>query len=553
MRPGPEAATAEKESRRSPGRSPTDSRRSWRAIVSLSATPFYAVALMLGFLLNAYSFAPVHPLAVLRTLVLGLLLAAGLTALLGLALRNLQAGGFVAAVLVGLLVGWGRAISVVAAVLRQGLVVRIGLIVVALVVAAVALWLFWRFVSRPGGWARVTYALNVAGGIFVAVGLFTGLRSGALGIAADDLLTARGPIGQAAAGSPDIYFIMPDEYARPDVLEQVYGIDEAPFLDALRQRGFEIADGYSANYIATPYNLMSMFHMRHVPDIAAMEPVLAGDVDFGAGVRRAVNHNEAFDLLRQHGYQIVTVAPPWEDVALRSADVYIDNGGINEFETSLVTRSALDPVVRNVLPDALFQQERDRVSFAFDQVGQLAEEARADSQVAGAHPRFVFIHLVVPHLPVVFGPEGEPVRMPYGQFFWVESAVQRGITRDEFVAAYKGQLEYLNTLIPPAIDTIVAHDPSAVIVFMGDEGSGVGMNWDDVPNSDLAERFATMFSARTPGKTGVFAQAKTIVNVMPLLFNAYLGEQLPLQPDLHYAWRDKETDLYPWEGTPGPS
>jgi hypothetical protein len=391
------------------------------------------------------------------------------------------------------------------------------------------------------------------GAIFVAVGLFTGLRSGALTTAPGELLEGPAAIGPAAAGSPDIYFIMPDEYARPDVLEQVYGIDEAPFLDGLRQRGFEIADGWSANYIATPYNLMSLFHMRHVPDIASMEPVLAGDIDFGAGVRRAVNHNESFDLLRQHGYEIVTVAPPWEDVALRSADVYVDNGGINEFETSLVTRSALDPVVRNLLPDALFQQERDRVTFAIDQIGQLAEEARADSQAAGARPRFVFIHLVVPHLPVVFGPNGEPVRMPYGQFFWVESAVQRGITHDEFVTAYKGQLEYLNTLLPPAIDRIIAHDPEAVIVFLGDEGSGVGMNWDDVPNSNLAERFATIFTARTPGKTGVFGEAKTLVNVMPLLFNAYLGENLPLQPDLHYAWRDKETELYPWEGTPGPS
>jgi hypothetical protein len=535
------------------GRPRRDARLSLRALVSPSTTPWYAVALMLGFLLNAYSFSPVHPLAVLRAVFLGLFFAALLTVVLGAILRNAAAGGFVAALIVGGLLGWGRATTTLAGILQRSLLVQIGLGLVALAALTVAVWLLWRFVQRRDGWARVTYGLNVVGAIFVAVGLFTGLRSGALTTAAGELLEARTPIGQAAAGSPDIYFIMPDEYARPDVLAQVYGIDEAPFLDALRQRGFEIAEGWSANYIATPYNLMSLFHMRHVPDIASMEPVLAGNVDFQAGVRRAVNHNESFDLLRQHGYQIVTVAPPWEDVALRSADVYIDNGGINEFETSLVTRSAFDPVVRNLLPDALFQQERDRVTFAIDQVGRLAEEARADSQVAGAHPRFVFVHLVVPHLPVVFGPKGEPVRMPYGQFFWVESAVQRGITREEFVAAYKGQLEYLNTLIPPAIDRIITHDPEAVILFLGDEGSGVGMNWDDVPNSDLAERFATIFTARTPGKTGVFGEAKTLVNVMPLLFNAYLGENLPLQPDLHYAWRDKETDLYPWEGTPGPS
>jgi hypothetical protein len=237
------------------------------------------------------------------------------------------------------------------------------------------------------------------------------------------------------------------------------------------------------------------------------------------------------------------VAPPWEDVALRSADVYVDNGGINEFETSLVERTALDPVVRAVLPDALFQQERNRVTFAFDQIGRLAAE-KSD------RPRFIFVHLVAPHFPTVFGAEGEHTQMPYGQFFWVQSAPQRGITREEFISAYKGQLEYLNTLLPPALDKIAQGDPSAVVLFMSDEGTGVGMDWDNVPASDLGERFVGHFSARTPGKSGVFAPMKTIVNVMPLLFNAYLGQQLPMQPDTHYAWHDAtETDLYVWEGT----
>jgi hypothetical protein len=480
---------------------------------------------------------------VLRTFLLATLIVALLTILLGAALRNLAAGGLVTALLVGLLVGWGRLESYVGSYLRQSLAIKVVGALVAIAVVAIAAWLLWRFVSRPSGWGRVTQALNVLGVLFLAVTLFGAARSGVLGFAWSDL-TTRASSSTPASGSadPDIWVIMPDEYGRADVLQSVYGIDMAPFLEGLRQRGFEVAQGNSSNYLATPYNLMAMLHMRQVPEIPSMAPVLSGDIDLQAGMRNGVNHNETFDLLRARGYEIVTVAPPWEDVALRSADRYIDNGGINEFETSLVERTALHPVVRALLPDVLFQQERDRVTFAFDEIGRLAAE-RSD------RPRFIFVHLVAPHFPTVFGAEGEHTTMPYGEFFWVQSAPQRGITRDEFIAAYKGQLEYLNTLLPPALDEIVQADPNAVVLFMSDEGTGVGMDWEDVPSSDLAERFVGHFSARTPGKTGVFAPLKTIVNTMPLLFNAYFGAGLPMQPDTHYAWRDAhEIDLYEWEG-----
>ena len=517
-----------------------------RALVSPSATPWYAVALMFGFLLNAYSFAPVHPLAVLRTLALGLLFAVVLTVVLGAVLRLRLAGGFGAAVLIGILLGWGRANSILASYLDRGLGVKIGLGLVAAAALVIGAWLFWRFISRSDGWPRLTYGLNVVGLIFVAVATFGAFRSGALTTAAGELFApSRTPIGQAAAGSPDIYLILLDGYPRHDVIQRVYDWDDSAFIDALTQRGFVVGTTNSSNYLITPYTLMSMWHMRHVPDIPTMRAVLSGERAFEPTVRQTVNRNEAFDLLRQNGYQIVTVAPPWEDVAVREADVYIDNGGINEFETSLVERTALDQVTRTVAPDFLFQQERDRITFAFDQVGKIAA-------ASSTRPRFVFVHVLAPHMPAVFGPNGEPVRMEYEQFFWVDSAPQRGITRDEFVTLSRGQIQYVSRAAIPAIDALLANDPEAVVIVFGDHGSGAGMDWEDVPGSDLGERFGNLFAARTPDREGVFDLDGSLVNVFPALFESYFGVTVPRQPDLHYAWRDgKETDLYLWDGNPG--
>ena len=47
----------------------------------------------------------------------------------------------------------------------------------------------------------------------------------------------------------------------------------------------------------------------------------------------------------------------------------------------------------------------------------------------------------------------------------------------------------------------------------------------------MDDRFSNLFWARTPGQTDVFPSDVTLVNVMPLLLNRYLGSSLPLHPD----------------------
>jgi hypothetical protein len=517
----------------------------WRALGSASSTPWYPGALMVGFLLNAYAFAPVHPLAAFRSLVGGVAVAIALTVLFGALLRHPRAGGLAAGIVLGVTLGWGRAGSLLAAYLERGLAIQVVIGAGALVALVVGGWLFRWYVRRPEGWGRVTYGLNIIGLAFVAVATFGALRAGALQEAFGDLFAVpRTELGSPAPVAPDIYLVMADGYPRADVIERVQGFRD-PLPARLGGLGFEVGESNGSNYVLTPYTLMSMFHMRHVPDIAEMEPVLRGEAPFHATNRRVVNRNPTFELLRRRGYEIVTVAPPWEDVALREADIYLDSGGLNEFEVSLVQRSALGALLRAIAPDLLFEDQRARVRFALDQLERLSEQP-------SERPRLVFVHLVVPHMPAIFGPDGEPVRTPYEQFFWVDSPVQRGMTRDEYRELARGQIRYTGQLLGEAMERLVASDPEAVVVLFGDHGSGVGMDWSDVPGSDLGERFANLFAARTPGRSGVFDVDGTLVNVFPGLLGSYFGVDVPRQPDLHWAWRDgRETELYVWEGEPG--
>jgi len=83
---------------------------------------------------------------------------------------------------------------------------------------------------------------------------------------------ATGPAGAQA----DIYLILLDGYARQDALEQVFDVDERPFLQALEARGLMVSNHARTSYAFTVQVLMSMFHVALLSDIPALGPILAG-------------------------------------------------------------------------------------------------------------------------------------------------------------------------------------------------------------------------------------------------------------------------------------
>jgi beta-phosphoglucomutase-like phosphatase (HAD superfamily) len=84
-----------------------------------------------------------------------------------------------------------------------------------------------------------------------------------------DVLESAGLSREAVRERLDEFF---DAYARGDMLKQYNQLDNAEFLDALKSRGFLIADQARSNYMYTRLSLSSFLNMRY----------LDGDIkDFG--------------------------------------------------------------------------------------------------------------------------------------------------------------------------------------------------------------------------------------------------------------------------------
>jgi hypothetical protein len=115
----------------------------------------------------------------------------------------------------------------------------------------------------------------------------------------------------ANADRPDVYYIILDAYGREDVLRSAAGYDNSTFLNALRQRGFYVADCSQSNYAYTEFSLTSSLNYNYVENLGHSE-------------RRALLRQSAIrSFFEANGYRIVAFPTGWPFTEWRDADLYL--------------------------------------------------------------------------------------------------------------------------------------------------------------------------------------------------------------------------------------
>lgn len=467
----------------------------------------------------------IRPLGIAVTAVLLLTVAASLL------IRNRHAAGLAVTALLGVLVApqFG---GLVAAIMTRLEPWQSALWLACLAAAVAVAARIAGKRARRWQWSGVTSYLNVFAAALLAVAGLSAITSGALAQAARDL-GVLGPERVVAAeatataeASPDIIVLMLDGYPRADTLARHFDIDNQPFLDELRERGFDVADRSRSNYTFTQLTLTSMLHMRHLDDLAGYRDITEGRVAEDPRVRNLINDNPVFDQLRELDYRLVSIPPGIDRVSIREADDVYESDQLGEFEYHLLRSTAVGGLTSLVDPAFMARQHRDRVISAFDRL--------EDVGTSSPGGRFIFAHVLTPHLPIVFRSDGSLNPATYNGDFFVDNPGAHGLEMDEFVVEYGGQLEWLNGRVLETFDAVLSANPEAVIIVMADHGSATHFDWRRL-DSDLDERFSTLFAARTPGRSEVFSDHQTPINIFPRLFNTYFGTHYPLLGDTTFA------------------
>jgi hypothetical protein len=218
------------------------------------------------------------------------------------------------------------------------------------------------------------------------------------------------------------------------------------------------------------------------------------------------------------GYKTVAFATGFAWSELDDADVFFTpppfSAGMTEFETLFMnTTLALHARDLGWLDaDAIMGQNfRDRTLLVFDSMDDIARNPE---------PTFAFIHVISPHPPFVFGPQGEhtdPAR------FWNQD---REYPSSLYAEGYQNQLTFLNQKVLEAVDTLLAESKTPpIIILQGDHGPWL---------QPKDRRFWILNAYYLPGHEDRLFPNISPVNTFRTIFDAYFGGNYDMLPDVTY-------------------
>lgn len=404
-----------------------------------------------------------------------------------------------------------------------------------------AIWWLVRTSEEALGWS--TAAANVLGAVLVVVAL-PGVAS-AVSVGSDAPVPPADVADLVAsvdrAPTRDIFYVIPDRYGRADTLAETYGIDNTPFTDFLTQQGFEVADEVVANYPRTAHSLAATLNMAYLDDLEAS--VSPASRDSWRPVYDLFEDHRLGKLLTAVGYEYIHVGTWWEPTATAaSADQVRNYESGSEFAHVFSGTTAV-PAVRDLFGEDEPSTHRERVrahsSWQLDELDQLVAEA-ADTTDA---PRFVLMHITLPHEPYVFGADGSLVTEH-------EEAVRT--TAENFEL----QLQYLNRRLRGAVERLsdLPEETAPIVLLQADEGPHparmveVGSEnyaWGEATDAELRTKFGILSAYRLPGvdASSLVREDTTPVNSFRLILDTYLGTELGQLEDRAAIYPEPD-DLY---------
>lgn len=385
------------------------------------------------------------------------------------------------------------------------------------------------------GWKRksvgtLTTFMNVVGAALCALALFTA-GSALWGIRSETarIVRASGPSTGYQGVRPDIFHLVLDGYGRTDVFERDYGFSDAEFVEGLRRRGFFVAADARSNYVQTELSLASMLNLEMIQGLVRT----AGDTVRDRAVLDAmIDRSKVSRTLKARGYRTFALTTGFPALEFASADVVLGaDVGRSMFVGALLEKTPFRPGSGGA--ESQFSSRRKYVTGAFENIKRLA--------TPGPSPRFVLAHVLAPHPPFVFGPNGEPLR-PRGAYTLQDGShyLESGKSRDEYIEGYRGQAQMIARLTLEAVDALLERGgPRPIIVIHGDHGPKAHLDQDSLEGTDVNESFPILEAVLAPPAVQARLKDRTTpVNVYRALFSGIFGDALPPLADRSYysAW-----------------
>ena len=309
---------------------------------------------------------------------------------------------------------------------------------------------------------------------------------------------------------PNVYHIILDEYTDNEILMKKFNYDNEKFLKFLNKNGFYIPNKSFSTWEHTVDELALILNMEYqqIKTGAAIKPHPLKDP------RKAifsfnyelVNDNKVMSIFSEQNYSIIEInsMSRWKNFSY--VDTKLCYGGLLNIYSEFLDHVLAKSIIRYFLEIHHNDTRRDIVRCAFNELNEIA------SQSSG--PKYVFSHIMVPHPPFLFGPNGENV-MPNNRKI-------SGLQSYEDPQGYVNQLIYVTNQVSVVIKNIVKNDPNAIIILQGDTGTFTGI--DDIAKrkvKDVYQSHSILYAVRIPDVDNL--ESVIPVNTYRIIFNNYFN------------------------------
>ena len=328
------------------------------------------------------------------------------------------------------------------------------------------------------------------------------------------------PVLSSGTPRPDIYVLIPDDYARSDVLRKYFHYDNSGFIRALENRGFFIAKQSRSPYSDSEMNVASEVNLDYLSKLPGVLGKKSQDV---RPVRRLIEHNRASRLLGSLGYRYVQIDT--DEVTFAAGNPGISKVATpDSFGTLWLQQSLLGKVGGWIGFNEAAANERFRDTIR----SEFSELADVPPQPG---PKFVLFHTLIPHDPYIFGPHGENITFP--------DHSEEGHTMKIGMRYYAKQAGFVETKLLEAVDAIQARSKEPpVIVIEADEGFEASEeDWGEATVREM--RVKGIAALYLPGKPRLRPPEKlNTVNTLRFVFNSYFHTGYQLLANASYPELD---------------
>jgi len=333
---------------------------------------------------------------------------------------------------------------------------------------------------------------------------------------------------------PNVYYLILDEYARNDALLEYHNFSNDKFTEFLENTGFHVAKNSFANYPMSIQSIPATMNMNYINFLAD---------EIGTEVRNYKPLNEknyglypnnmVIKNFVEMNYNIIT----FNTFSLHLNEIPLSDEIFCHRDKFLLDNRLVDVLART----SIFGYYIERWAEAeLRQVTLCTFENLGNSGKIFDKPVFVWAHIMLPHPPWIFGPNGEEIT-PGKPLLMTDNPDFRDSGWEPKIQ-YIQQVQFANKKTIETVENILEHDKNSIIIIQGDHGTAWGGINSEPKAEDAWQRLRNFDAIYFPDeeKRVQLNDDRTLVNTFRTVFNSYFGSDYEMLDNrMYWGYNEK--------------